>query len=168
MVRALAIDVGTTETGYCVADMYNLKPIEFGKVDNEYLLNQMQIINYDILVYEKFQSYGMGIGQSTIDSIEWNGRYIQTALDRLVKVYPMPRKEVKINICGSLRAKDTNIRLALIDRFAKHDFKNGKGTKKNQDWFYGFKADVWSAYAILVTFHDTKYKEIREEIKKRV
>lgn len=153
-MEILSLDVGTKMSGYCIADGNTLKPIEFGKINNEDLLKIVKEKNYDLMLYEEFQSYGMAIGESTITSIKWNGRYIQSALDREKKVVPIYRKEEKMCLCQTMKAKDSNIRRALIDRFAIHDYKNGKGTKKNPDWFYGFKADVWSSYAIVVTYHD--------------
>ncbi|HBC95047.1 MAG TPA: hypothetical protein DCZ10_19680, partial [Pelotomaculum sp.] len=59
------------------------------------------------------------------------------------------RKDEKINLCGSMRAKDGNIRQALIDRFGI------VGTKKSPGWFYGVSKDVWAAIAVGVTYYDT-------------
>lgn len=154
MPLLLSIDAGTTESAYCIVDIQTYKPIEFGKVKNENLLSIVKNQRYNILAYEEFQCYGMPIGESTIKSITWNGRYIQSALDRGTPVHPIYRKDEKMNLCHSMKAKDSNIRQALIDRFAQHDFKNGKGTKRNKDWFYGFAADVWAAYAVAVTYLD--------------
>lgn len=146
--KILSIDVGTSETGYCIVDKETYKPLQFGKISNEELLKIVKKEEYDILVYEEFQSYGMPIGVSTITSITWNGRYIQSALDRNIPIFPIYRKEEKINICNSMKAKDSNIRQALIDRFGI------VGVKKSPGWFYGFKKDIWSSYAIAVTFLD--------------
>lgn len=148
----LSIDVGTTETGFCLIDKDTYKPIRFGKVSNEELLNIVKNEDYDILIYEEFQSYGMPIGISTITSITWNGRYIQSALDKNKIVDYIYRKEEKMDLCGSMKAKDSNIRQALIDRFGE------VGTKKNKGFFYGFKKDIWSAFAVGCTYLD-KQKE---------
>jgi len=66
----------------------------------------------------------------------------------------MFRRDVKLNLCGSARAKASNIIQALVDRFASGEPNYGKGTKKTPGWFYGFKADVWQAYALGVTYID--------------
>lgn len=146
-MKILCLDIGTEDSAYCLLDE-TYKPIQFAKISNEELLEIVKTTDYDNLVYEEFQSYGMPIGISTITSITWNGRYIQSALDRNKKVFPVYRKDVKINICGTMRAKDGNIRQALIDRFGN------VGTKKNKGYFYGFAKDMWSAYAIGTTYID--------------
>lgn len=153
-MKILAIDVGTTETGFCLIDKDTYKPIRFGKISNNDLLEIVKSENYDTLIYEEFQSYGMPIGVSTITSITWNGRYMQIALDREKKVDYIYRKEEKLNLCGSMKAKDSNIRQALIDRFGE------VGTKKAKGFFYGFKKDIWAAYAVGITWLD-KQKELK-------
>lgn len=158
--RILAIDAGTTESGYCFMDTETYKPLTFGKIGNDELLTLVREGCYDALVFEAFASYGMSIGASTITSIEWNGRFIEAA-DALGKpFYRIYRREEKLCLCGSMKAKDANIRQALIDRFART--ANGKGTKADPDWFYGFSADAWSGAAIAATWID-KQKGVWEE-----
>lgn len=151
-MRILALDVGTIESGFCLMEEETYKPLKFGKIKNEDLLEIVQYEEYDELIYEEFQSYGMPIGISTITSITWNGRYMQLALCRCKPVHPIYRKEEKINICNTMKAKDGNIRQALIDRFGD------VGTKNNKGFFYGFKKDIWSAFAVGCTYLDKKKK----------
>lgn len=152
----LAIDPGSIESAYVVLDE-NLKPLEFAKVKNETLLYDLPglVCQYKLkhLAIEMIASYGMAVGKDVFDTCIWIGRFIENTRFQLKQTY-IYRKDEKMNLCGTMKAKDTNIRMALIDRFAKHDFKNGKGTKKDPDIFYGFAKDVWSAMAVGVTYYD--------------
>ena len=163
--KILAIDVGTIDSGYAIMrfDKNDIKLLSFGKIANEALMQIIKNDDYDQLVYEQFQSFGMAVGESTIESILWNGRLIQAAMDRGIPVDRIYRKEEKLCLCNTLRAKDANIRQALIDRYAKTDKKNGKGTKKEPDVFFGVKKDVWSAIAVGVTWREKEEEKRREK-----
>ena len=131
----IAIDPGNVQSGYCVIDQKTLRPLEFGKIDNEELLKKLESAakqGWRWAVIEMVASYGMSVGRDVFDTTVWIGRFYQVLSSR----------------CS---VRDTAIRRALIDRFAAHDLKNGKGTKKAPDFFYGFKADVWAAYALGLT-----------------
>ncbi len=152
-MKILAIDPGDVYSGYCIVDYETYEPIEFGKITNEEIIEVIRTKEYDYAAIEMIASYGLVVGKNVFDTCVWIGRFIQELNCSYEYVY---RREEKISICGSMKAKDTNIRHALIDRFAKHDFKNGKGTRDNPDWFYGFKADIWQAYCVGVVYIDKK------------
>ena len=154
-MKVLSIDPGNRQSAWCMIDGETLKPLSFGKEGNQVVLDAVQQRSYDSIVIERVASYGMAVGRDVFETCEWVGRFTQAARVPPDYVY---RQEEKLHICGDSRAKDTNIRRALIDRFAQHDIKNGKGTKKNPDWFYGFSADVWQAYAVAVTYVETRCK----------
>lgn len=147
----LAIDPGNVESAYCIIEKETYRPIEFGKIDNQQLLRQIGLFkNVDCIVIEKVASYGMAVGKEIFDTCEWYGRFIQKYCDtnNSLNIEYVFRKEVKINLCNSMKAKDSNIRQALIDRFGV------VGIKKKPGWFYGFKKDIWSAYAVGITYLD--------------
>lgn len=161
----LAIDPGNTESAYCFIDTETLEPGQFGKMDNNSVLSIVQMYSYSKLVIERVSSYGMAVGRDVFETCEWVGRFTQAALP-LVADY-VYRRDEKLHICGNSRANDANIRRALIDRFATHDLKNGRGTKNRPDWFYGFRADVWQAYAVGITYIETKLCKAQDFQKKK-
>ena len=152
----LALDPGNTQTGYAVLEMPEFRLIKFGKTDNPPLLtlvaNSDILYDVDAVAIEMIDSFGMAVGREVFETCVWIGRFHQ-ASDHPNTHY-VYRKEEKEVLCGSLRAKDGNIRQALIDRYAKHDLKNGKGTKANPDVFYGVSKDVWAAIAVGVTYYE--------------
>lgn len=173
-MKVLAIDPGNTKSAYVLMDGY--KPLEFGILENDELRQKMSImsVTQTMLAYgtpesevdkvhvhtaiEMVASYGMPVGREVFDTCVWVGRFWENAPRRDVTL--IYRMEEKMTLCHDSKAKDSNIRQALIDRFAEFDKKNGKGTKDHPDWFYGFSADVWSAYAVGVTFLDKQQEQI--------
>lgn len=155
-MRIIAIDPGNEYSAYVVMDA-EYKPLDFGKVENaemRRILLDSEKKEIDKVVVEMIVSYGMGVGQSVFDTCLWIGRFSEIATMNSLPVEYIFRREEKMNLCNNMKAKDSNIRIALVDRFAQHDKKTGKGTKNNPDWFYGFKSDCWSAYAVGTTYLD--------------
>lgn len=155
-MKIFAIDPGNVYSAYCIIDdQYKLH--EFTKTENKTVMTRLLEILDEIgeVVIERIASYGMPVGRDVFETCEWIGRFAQEA-EKKTQVDYIYRKEEKLYICGSPNAKDANIRAGLIERFAQHDFKNGKGTKKDPDIFYGVSADCWSAIAVAVTFLDKR------------
>ena len=61
----------------------------------------------------------------------------------------LPRRAVKLALCGDSRAKDANIRQELIDRFGG---SAAIGRKAAPGLLYGISRDASSALAIAVTY----------------
>jgi len=152
----LAIDPGSTESGYVVLDE-ELRPIEFGKIDNELLIKKIydnEFFKCDYIAIEMIASYGMSVGQTIFDTCVYIGRLREAIHNKCpVDIHYIYRKDEKMNLCHTMKAKDTNIRTALIDRFGV------VGVKKSPGWFYGVSKDVWAAVAVGVTYYDMYLKD---------
>lgn len=155
-MKLLAIDPGNIESAYVLMNSA-FEPLEFGKVPNNQMAETVAVYAANVFLpvaIEMIASYGMPVGREVFDTCVWIGRFSQIAITLGSPVDYIYRADVKLNLCGSSRAKDGNVRQALIDRFAKRDMKNGKGVKAKPDFFYGFKADIWQSYACGVTWMD--------------
>lgn len=148
----LAIDPGNIESAFVLMSK-DYKPIKFGKIPNNELKNSIIDMyaehHFEDVAIEMIASYGMAVGASVFDTCVWIGRFEETAIRCSgVNVKKVFRKEVKLNLCQSPKAKDGNVIQALKDRFGD------KGTKANPGFFYGFKADCWQAFAVGATWLD--------------
>ena len=106
-----------------------------------------------IVVIEMVASYGMPVGKEVFETCVWIGRFLEYFHSHDLMAERIYRKDVKMHLCGSMKAKDSNIRQALIDRLGV------PGTKKAPGVTYEIKADEWQALALAVTFFDTMVKE---------
>lgn len=164
--RILAIDPSYKGSTYILTE--GIKPVEFGILDNNNRLlayldeNQTKI---DTVLIESMTSFGQIAGKDVYETLIWIGRFYQKALYLRYTTYLVNRKAIVTWHCGVAKGGDTGVRKSLIGKYAIHDYKSGKGTKGNRDFFYGFHADIWQAFAI-TAYHYEK-TEIIEEQKQR-
>lgn len=170
MKKLIAIDPGNTESAYTIMDEH-FTPLKFAKLPNAVLrkiLYEAGMYTWDEVVIEMVASYGMPVGREVFETCVWIGRFSEAAIHTGKRVSYIYRIEEKETICRDSRAKDSNVRRALIDTFAKHDLKNGKGTKQKPDFFYGFAKDIWASFAVGVTHLMKTSQEARRYIHEEV
>jgi len=134
----IGVDPGNKETAIVVLD--NGRIIGHYYHPNETCL---QIIkgwaNADCHIYcEMIASYGMAVGKSVFETCLFIGKILQVAPQTKL----ITRNVVKNAICHSSKAKDANIRQALIDIYGE------VGTKKNPGGTFGMSGDKWAALAV--------------------
>ncbi|WP_290457578.1 hypothetical protein [Faecalibaculum rodentium] len=163
----LAIDPGNIESAFVMVTDDLSKVIAKGKLPNADLERCISLLVHERwywddpvrhVAVEMVASYGMPVGAEVFETCVQIGRFerhIEIVWGNVINYQRIYRMEEKIAICHNPRARDSNIRQALIDRFG------AVGTKKNPGYFYGFKKDIWAAMAVAVTYHD-KYLTDRE------
>lgn len=161
-MRLLAIDPGPVESAYVIYDAEPRLPRTWSKVPNAELLAKIDSTAAGSLAIEMVASYGMTVGATVFETCVWAGRFIERwnldqgscrGLDQPVtRVF---RREVKLHLCGNQRAKDPNIRQALIDRYGPGKEK-AVGLKASPGPLYGLTKDCWSALGVAITAAETR------------
>ena len=162
MSKILAIDPGTYKSAFVLYSNGEIE--ESGIYQNDDMLAIIYKFSYDHFAVEMIASYGMPVGKSVFETCVWIGRFIQrfkeTPRVSRPKFHYVYRKAVKMHLCGSTRAKDSNIRQAIIDRYPATG--GGKtpqiGIKNKKGPLYGISKDVWAALAVAITFDETYVK----------
>ena len=158
-LRLLAIDPGPTQSAYIVlSKMPRLKILEYGIKWNREIFEILSDFRGDYLhpdetlkyrvVIEDIESFGMPVGYHVFETVRWTGRFDREwyHFTNGFLVDYIKRSHIKQVLCGNARAKDSNIRQALLDIWGS------PGTKAAPGLTYGIHKDVWSALAVATTF----------------
>lgn len=153
-MQILAIDPGPDKSACLVWD--GEKVLHADILDNEGIrigLSAQVRWNaaYDKVAIEMVACYGMPVGKEIFETCLWIGRFMERAVSPVELVY---RLQVKTHFCHSARAKDANVRQAIIDRFGGKEKAVGK--KASPGPLYGVKSHLWSALAIALFVADQK------------
>lgn len=143
----LAIDPGNEQSAVVEWDGRQIVSAEI-LPNNELLERMYRGITAGDMVIEMVASYGMPVGVTVFETVFWIGRFCEAWKGAFSRMF---RKDVKMHLCNSTRAKDSNIRQSLVDRFGD------KPTKASPNPVYnGFKLkkDEWQAFALAVTWWD--------------
>lgn len=154
----VAIDPGPKHSGVVVFDE-SLWTVEHAYCEqNEHILKYLRSKRLHLAI-ETMAAMGMAVSQDTFETQLWAGRFVEAVDNNEGQVKPFFRKEIKLHLCGNMRAKDSNVRRATMDKFpATGGGKEPrKGTKKQPGPLYNVSGnDVWSALAIAVTAAEWK------------
>lgn len=146
----VAIDPGTTESAVVVWDGTAVEK-HFKTINSEVLRFLPQ--TNGVLCVEMVAHYGTGMpaGKEVFETCVWIGRFVQCWLG----CYPsgdyrlIYRRQVKMHLCNSMRAKDSNTRQSIVDRFGGKD--KAIGRKASPGPLYGISGDEWQALAVALT-----------------
>ena len=151
MTIVVAIDPGPTQSA-CVA-WDGERIYEHDLLSNEAMLQHLRLpygrVRPSLIAIEWISSYGMPVGAEVFDTCRWVGRFEEAASLTLtpIPVEMIPRCDVKLHLCNSARAKDANVRQALLDLIGP------RGTKKNPGPTYGITTHCWAALGVAVYAH---------------
>lgn len=146
----LALDPGPEQTAWVTYDPDGKRPITSGFDSNLVVRNLLSIVPGGIVVCEMVACYGMAVGADVFETVRAIGRFEECAFRVGAPFRTVYRRDVKHYLCNSAKAKDANIRQALIDKLGP------QGTKKAPGPTYGIKSHIWAALAVAVTFAETR------------
>jgi len=149
----LGLDPGPTHSGLLGWDGERILSVRLlPNADVVEHLRRLSIegLNHDHLVIEKIESFGMAVGAETFETVWWSGRFAEAyGIDHVGR---LGRKAIKLHLCGSNRATDSNIRMAILDRFGGKDAAMGR--KAAPGPLYHVKSHLWAALAVALTWYD--------------
>ena len=149
MTTLLCVDPGPKVSGAVIVDTEDMRLIEgFTEIGNEELMTIVYYGPYGHLTIEMISSYGMPVGREVFETVMFIGRMWEARRDDPKSL--IYRKDIKLALCNSVRAKDSNIRRVILDQYPATG--GGKtpqiGIKSKPGPLFGVAKHAWAALAL--------------------
>lgn len=162
-MKVLAIDPGNKTSGWVLMDGDRF--VEgVSACPNKDLLQWLSgyrklQLEPELVVCEWIQSYGMAVGKEVFHTCRWCGQFQYASLWKFQLVY---RKDVKLHMCGQTRAKDANVRQAILDLYPATGggARPQIGTKKQPGPLHGVSGHMWPALGLALTVQQSQVEEV--------
>jgi len=156
-MRILAIDPGNTSSGWVLMQG---REVLAGSSDqpNDSMAVQIRChLPVDVIAIEWIQSYGMTVGKEVFHTCRWVGWFQRAAAHLNVPTRLVYRRDVKLHLCQSVRAKDQNVRQAILDSYPATGGGSRPqiGTKKQPGPLYGVSGHMWPAVGLALTVQES-------------
>ena len=155
----LAVDPGPTVSGWVLFDLDTKSVLESGSASPTHEVVSMCEMGtspegreFDVVACEMIACYGMSVGKEVFETCLQIGRMCHAREMQASGVQLITRMQVKSNLCHSAKAKDANVRQALIDRFGE------VGTKKTPGPLFGVSSHAWAALGVAAYYLDIVHK----------
>lgn len=167
-MKVLAIDPAPIESAYVLLDPISLKLHQFGMMKNTELISRKDLGFQHInsippieLAIERVRGMGQIAGNSLFETSEWVGMFYQAFTGEEKRM--IARYEIKCHLCGSVTARDSDVRRKVIEHYQLNYqgvLGGGKipviGTIKKPGPLYGVTKDVWQALGVALTYLDQR------------
>ena len=150
-MRILAIDPGTTESGYVILDCETKAIVAHGIVDNwgmEHMLLDFDRVTHAVI--ERIACRGIVAGDSVFLTCEWVGRFHWWLRSRGIPVAFMKRREVLTELLGSHKVRwkgaDSKVRAIAIESIGPQGSADKPGST------FGLRYDEWQAAGLALAW----------------
>lgn len=175
LISVLGIDPGPIESHYA---LLSVSPsgvsIKCGTFENEGFADVFRggyLYMAPHACIEQIASYGMSAGADLFETCFWTGRFYEWLSVEGLCVFRAKRKTIAAHHCHDAKAKDGNVRQAMIDRFGPPYVKGFKERVHKKTGAplapkkvrlpgptHGITKDQWQALAVAAYAHDVLKK----------
>ena len=168
-MKIIAIDPGPKESGVCIMNWpaSDLPSVDWKQqMPNDHTIDLIRERRFPVAI-EDVQNYGMTVGSDVFMTLKMIGRVMEVCRYQGYPLSQIKRPTIKTILCNTPTAKDKDVRMAIIGRFAEWyglTEKEVKGGKAKPGPLYQVSSHIWSAIAVGISYFELDGMQARRVV----